>query len=114
MMHPVIIRKTVEVVLGRNDRMPDPPPRFDGKQYTLKSRVGPAEKFMASRRRLSVLAFAPLPLLTAATAPDYAGAAACAKCHPAQFAAQSRSAHAKALAPSKPPQSGLWAFGAGL
>ena len=46
-------------------------------------------------------------------ASDYAGAAACAKCHPAEFAAQSASAHAHALAPSKPPQPGLWAFGAG-
>ena len=53
------------------------------------------------------------PLLGVA-ASDYAGAAACAKCHPAQFTAQSSSAHARALAPSKPPQPGLWAFGAGV
>src|SRR5438128_4038146 len=48
------------------------------------------------------------------TAADYAGAEVCAKCHPSQFAAQSSSAHANALAPSKPPQHGLWAFGAGV
>src|ERR1051325_3816332 len=53
-------------------------------------------------------------LLFAATASDYAGAAACAKCHPAQFQAQASSAHARALAPSKAPQPGLWAFGAGV
>lgn len=49
-----------------------------------------------------------------ANAADYAGAPVCGKCHPAQFAAQSASAHARALAPSKPPQPGLWAFGAGV
>jgi hypothetical protein len=53
-------------------------------------------------------------LLLAVSASDYAGAAACAKCHPAQFQAQSASAHARALAPSKAPQPGLWAFGAGV
>lgn len=58
----------------------------------------------------------PLVLLlaaAAASAADYAGAAACAKCHPAEFAAQSKSAHAHSLAKSKPPQPGDWAFGAG-
>ncbi len=54
------------------------------------------------------------PYLLFAVAPsDYTGAAACAKCHPAQFKAQSAGAHARALAPSKAPQPGLWAFGAG-
>ena len=48
-----------------------------------------------------------------AAASDYSGAAACQKCHPAEFALQSASAHAAALAPSKPPQPGEWAFGAG-
>jgi hypothetical protein len=43
----------------------------------------------------------------------YAGAEACRKCHPAEFATQSKSAHARALAHSKPPQPGDWAFGAG-
>ena len=63
---------------------------------------------------LCVLVLVPLRLLTGATASDYAGASACGKCHPAQFAAQSSSAHSRALAPSKPPQPGLWAFGAGV
>src|SRR5438874_7549754 len=63
---------------------------------------------------LCVMALAPLPLLAVATASDYAGAAACGKCHPAQFTAQLSSAHARALAPSKPGQPGLWAFGAGV
>src|SRR6185436_12466416 len=63
--------------------------------------------------KLCALALLPLDLLMGVTAADYAGAAVCAKCHPSQFAAQSSSAHARALAPSKPPQPGLWAFGAG-
>src|SRR5205085_11472115 len=64
--------------------------------------------------RLSGLALLRLPLLLGAAASDYAGSAICAKCHPAQHAAQSASAHARALAPSKPPQPGIWAFGAGV
>jgi hypothetical protein len=56
----------------------------------------------------------PWPVLLAVmSAADYAGAPACAKCHPAEFAAQSKSAHAFSLARSKPPQPGDWAFGAG-
>ena len=43
----------------------------------------------------------------------YAGADACKPCHAAEYAAQSVSAHARALLPSKPPQPGEWAFGAG-
>ena len=55
-----------------------------------------------------------LPLfLAAVTAADYAGAPACGKCHPTQFALQSKSAHAHSLARSAPPQPGDWAFGAG-
>ena len=49
----------------------------------------------------------------AAAPSDYVGAAACGKCHSAEFEAQQRSAHASALAKSKPGQSGEWAFGAG-
>ncbi len=49
----------------------------------------------------------------ATAASDYAGAAACQKCHPADFAAQSQSAHSSALARSNPSQPGEWAFGAG-
>jgi hypothetical protein len=55
-----------------------------------------------------------LPLFfAAAAAADYAGAAACAKCHPSEFESQSASGHAHSLARSKPPQPGDWAFGAG-
>jgi doubled CXXCH motif protein/cytochrome c554/c'-like protein len=52
-------------------------------------------------------------LLLAASPSDFIGAAACKQCHPAQYAAQSSSAHAQSLARSKPPQPGEWAFGAG-
>ena len=56
----------------------------------------------------------PLPLFFAVvSASDYAGAPACGKCHPAEFAQQSKSAHAHSIARSKPPQPGDWAFGAG-
>jgi Cytochrome c554 and c-prime len=54
-----------------------------------------------------------LLLLAAAQPSDYIGAAACKQCHPAQFTAQSASAHAQSLARSKPEQPGEWAFGAG-
>jgi hypothetical protein len=54
-----------------------------------------------------------LALLLAAPPADYAGAAACATCHRAEFEAQTASAHARTLARSKPPQPGDWAFGAG-
>jgi len=57
---------------------------------------------------------APLALfLAAATAAGYAGSAVCGTCHPAEFRAQSQSAMAHSMAPSKPPQPGDWAFGAG-
>jgi hypothetical protein len=54
-----------------------------------------------------------LPLLAALTAQDFAGAEACAKCHPAESKAQSASSHAHALARSTSRQPGEWAFGAG-
>ncbi|HYM10419.1 MAG TPA: multiheme c-type cytochrome [Bryobacterales bacterium] len=54
-----------------------------------------------------------LSLLLAAAGSPYAGAAACRQCHAAEFAAQSATAHAAALAHSKAPQPGGWAFGAG-
>src|SRR5215469_1784103 len=47
------------------------------------------------------------------SATPYSGADSCRPCHPAEYAAQSASAHAHALAPSHPPQPGEWAFGAG-
>jgi len=63
--------------------------------------------------RLIVLITIVLPLLLAAASPDYAGAEACAKCHAAEFKAQSASSHAHALARSSGSQPGEWAFGAG-
>ncbi|HWB82811.1 MAG TPA: multiheme c-type cytochrome [Bryobacteraceae bacterium] len=54
-----------------------------------------------------------IPILLAA-APAFVGAAVCGTCHPAQYHSQSTTAHARALARSKPPQPGEWAFGAGL
>jgi hypothetical protein len=71
-------------------------------------------KAVSRAARLCVTSLVFLRVLAAAAASDYAGAAVCGKCHPAQFAAQSSSAHSKALAPSKAPQPGLWAFGAGV
>jgi hypothetical protein len=56
----------------------------------------------------------PFPILLAmASASDYVGAAACGKCHAAEFAAQTESGHARSLARSKAGQPGEWAFGAG-
>jgi cytochrome c554/c'-like protein len=53
-------------------------------------------------------------LLFAAVPPsEYAGAAACQGCHPAEYAAQSATAHAASLERSRPGQPGDWAFGAG-
>lgn len=60
------------------------------------------------------LVLPPLLLWQAALATSgYAGADACRNCHRAEFDAQSRSAHARSLAHSQPPQPGDWAFGAG-
>ena len=52
-------------------------------------------------------------LLAVVSTSDYVGAPACGKCHPAELVLQSKSAHARSLARSKPPQPGEWAFGAG-
>lgn len=70
---------------------------------------------VVSRSCFTLVQVTPLvfPLLLAAASPDYAGAEACAKCHPAEFKAQSVSSHARALAHSTPQQPGDWAFGAG-
>lgn len=48
-------------------------------------------------------------LLLSPAAGQYAGSAACAKCHPKQYASQSKSGHARALSLSR----NEWAFGAG-
>jgi hypothetical protein len=49
-----------------------------------------------------------------AAGPEYVGAEACGACHATEFAGQSRSGHARALARSAANQPGDWAFGAGL
>lgn len=65
--------------------------------------------------RLAALsAFCLIPAALAAGPADYARADACRPCHAANFASQSNTAHAHALAPSSPLQRGDWAFGAGL
>lgn len=45
---------------------------------------------------------------------EYAGATICGKCHSAQLESQSRTAHARALAPAAKGGPARWAFGAGL
>lgn len=52
--------------------------------------------------------------MAVAAGSDYSGAAACQKCHPANFAEQSASAHASSLKRSSATQPGEWAFGAGV
>ena len=42
-----------------------------------------------------------------------AGSLVCRSCHPDKFASQSKSGHARALAPAPPGSPGNWAFGAG-
>jgi hypothetical protein len=49
-----------------------------------------------------------------ASASDYAGAEACRSCHPAQYQAETSSPHTRALARSRDPQPGDWAFGAAV
>ena len=71
-----------------------------------------AIKVIPIAKSITLAFFTPF-LLIAASPADYAGAEACAKCHPAQFKLQSASGHARALAHSTPPQPGEWAFGSG-
>jgi tetratricopeptide (TPR) repeat protein len=53
-------------------------------------------------------------LLVACTAhAQYVGSLACRGCHSAKFESQSKTGHAKALAPAAPGAQGQWAFGAG-
>ena len=58
--------------------------------------------------------FCLIPVVLAAGPADYVGAETCRPCHAANFASQSNSSHAHALARSSPDQRGDWAFGAGL
>lgn len=52
-------------------------------------------------------------MLDAAPSSEYSGSEACGACHPDEFARQSKSEHARALALALPGSSGQWAFGAG-
>ena len=53
-------------------------------------------------------------LFFAASLPaQYIGSQACSACHPAQFASQSKTGHARALARADAGSPGQWAFGAG-
>ncbi len=52
-------------------------------------------------------------LLVALSAGDYAGSQECAKCHAPEAELQAKSGHARAIARSRAPQPGDWAFGAG-
>ena len=52
-------------------------------------------------------------LLAAVAKGQHAGSEVCKPCHPAQIAAQSKSGHARALAPAPAGSPGQWAFGAG-
>jgi hypothetical protein len=65
-------------------------------------------------RFAAVAALSVIRVVAAAGPADYAGAEACRPCHPANFASQSNTAHARTLARSTPGQPGDWAFGAGL
>jgi ADP-ribosylglycohydrolase len=64
------------------------------------------------RAVLAAVAF--VPAAFAVTPGDYAGAEACRACHAAEFASQSATAHAQALAHSTASQRGDWSFGAGM
>src|SRR5262245_41387360 len=46
--------------------------------------------------------------------PQYVGSQTCKVCHAATFESQSKSGHARALAPAPPGSPGQWAFGAGV
>jgi tetratricopeptide (TPR) repeat protein len=56
---------------------------------------------------------AAIQLLDAAPPGEYSGSEACRSCHPGEFARQSKSEHARALALAPPGSPGHWAFGAG-
>ncbi|MEI9974020.1 MAG: multiheme c-type cytochrome [Ignavibacteriota bacterium] len=65
-------------------------------------------------RILALFALCAIPSALAAGAGDYVGSDACRPCHAANFASQSATSHARALARSTATQLGDWAFGAGL
>lgn len=51
--------------------------------------------------------------VTATANAQFVGSQACQPCHADKFAAQAKSAHARALKPAEPGARGQWAFGAG-
>jgi len=53
-------------------------------------------------------------ILVSPAAAQYAGSAACASCHPAEYQKQSASPHAHALGAAPAGSPGEWAFGAGI
>ncbi len=65
-------------------------------------------------RRTAMAAIWLAPVALAAGPGDFVGAESCRACHAAEFASQSETSHAHALARSTPPQRGDWAFGAGM
>jgi hypothetical protein len=62
---------------------------------------------------LFIGAGAAIQALDAASPAEYSGSEACRSCHPDEFARQSKSEHARALAIAPPGSPGHWAFGAG-
>jgi tetratricopeptide (TPR) repeat protein/Zn finger protein HypA/HybF involved in hydrogenase expression len=56
---------------------------------------------------------AAVQMVGAAPVDEYSGSEACRSCHPDEFARQSKSEHARALALTPPGSPGHWAFGAG-
>src|SRR5580700_4065814 len=60
-----------------------------------------------------IAAGAAIQALDAAPVGEYSGSEACRSCHPGEFARQSKSEHARALALAPPGSPGHWAFGAG-
>jgi tetratricopeptide (TPR) repeat protein len=63
--------------------------------------------------QFSIGAGAAVQMLGAAPVDEYSGSEACRSCHPDEFARQSKSEHARALALAPPGSPGHWAFGAG-
>ena len=68
---------------------------------------------------ITVTAAWTLPLAGQDSGSGYVGSAACSRCHPSQFAAQSKTAHAHALSRARatdpgPGSHAQWAFGAGV
>lgn len=63
--------------------------------------------------RFLIGAGAAVQMLDAAPAGEFSGSEVCRSCHPDEFARQSRSEHARALALPPAGSPGHWAFGAG-